>query len=103
MTAFGASRHMYWIASWSPSQSDPLTVSYACHLQSSSVMFPSAALMPPWAATVCDRVGNSLVMHLRSRKGPGVPLAISRLWPEAAAPEDRARKRGAWNYVGGDL
>ena len=28
-------------------------------------MLPSAALIPPWAATVCDRVGNSLVMHLQ--------------------------------------
>src|SRR5471032_1261975 len=28
--------HMYSIASWSPSQSDPLTVSYICHCQLSS-------------------------------------------------------------------
>mgnify|MGYP004140317907 CR=1 FL=1 len=54
---------MYWMASWSPSQSEPLIVSYACHLQSSSVMFPSAALMPPCAATVWLRVGKSLVMQ----------------------------------------
>ena len=26
-------------------------------------MFPSAALMPPCAATVCERVGNSFEMH----------------------------------------
>lgn len=39
-------------------------VSYACHLQSSSDMLPSAALMPPCAATVWERVGNSFVMHL---------------------------------------
>lgn len=50
---------------WSPSQSDPLMVSYACHLQSSSDMFPRAALIPPWAATVCDLVGKSFVMHLQ--------------------------------------
>jgi hypothetical protein len=49
---------------WSPNQSLPLMVSYACHRQSSTDMFPSAALMPPWAATVCDLVGNSFVMHL---------------------------------------
>ena len=55
---------MYWIASWSPSQSLPLIVSYACQRQSSSVMLPSAALMPPCAATVCERVGKSLVMQL---------------------------------------
>ena len=35
-----ASRHMYSIASWSPSQSDPLTVSYMCQRQSSSPMLP---------------------------------------------------------------
>ena len=56
--------HMYWMASWSPSQSLPLIVSYACQRQSSTDMLPSAALMPPCAATVCDRVGNSLVTHL---------------------------------------
>jgi hypothetical protein len=50
---------------WSPSQSLPLIVSYACHRQSSTVMLPSAALMPPCAATVWLRVGNSLVMQLR--------------------------------------
>ena len=48
---------MYSMASWSPSQSDPLTVSYMWKRQSSSFMLPSAALMPPWAATVCERVG----------------------------------------------
>ncbi len=31
-----------------PSQSLPLTVSYMCHLQSSSDIFPKAALIPPW-------------------------------------------------------
>ena len=54
---------MYSIASWSPSQSDPLTVSYMCQRQSSSPMLPSAAAMPPCAATVCERVGNTLVMQ----------------------------------------
>lgn len=57
--------HMCWMASWSPSQSEPLIVSYACQRQSSTVIFPKAALMPPWAATVWERVGNSLVMHLQ--------------------------------------
>jgi hypothetical protein len=63
---------MYWMASWSPSQSLPLMVSYACQRQSSSVMFPRAALIPPWAATVCERVGNSLVMHLHGTQGWGL-------------------------------
>ncbi len=56
-------RHMYSIASWSPSQSEPLTVSYMCQRQSSSPILPSAALMPPCAATVWLRVGNTLVMQ----------------------------------------
>ena len=54
---------MYSIASWSPSQSEPLTVSYMCQRQSSSPMLPSAAAMPPCAATVWLRVGNTLVMQ----------------------------------------
>jgi hypothetical protein len=63
MTAGIAWRHMYSMASWSPSQSDPLTVSYMCQRQSSSLMLPSAAAMPPCAATVWLRVGNTLVMQ----------------------------------------
>src|SRR3954454_10894662 len=50
---------MYSIASWSPSQSEPLTVSYMCQSQLSSDMLPSEAPMPPCAATVCERVGNT--------------------------------------------
>src|SRR5437764_1669290 len=50
---------MYSIASWSPSQSEPLMVSYMCQSQLSSDMLPSAAPMPPWAATVCERVGKT--------------------------------------------
>ena len=59
----GALRQRYSMASWSPSQSDPLTVSYMCQRQSSSPMLPSAAAMPPCAATVCERVGKTLVMQ----------------------------------------
>src|SRR5690606_29654906 len=60
-TALGASRHMNSIASWSPSQSEPLTVSYICQYQLSSLMLPNEALTPPCAATVCERVGNTLL------------------------------------------
>ncbi len=67
MTAGMAARHIYSMASWSPSQSEPLTVSYMCQRQSSSPMLPSAALMPPWAATVWLRVGNTLVMQAVER------------------------------------
>ena len=41
----------------------PLTVSYMCQRQSSGPMLPSAAEMPPCAATVCERVGKTLVMQ----------------------------------------
>src|SRR5437764_7203885 len=58
-TTSAALRHMYSIASWSPSQSEPLIVSYMCHSQLSSDMLPSDAPMPPCAATVCERVGNT--------------------------------------------
>ena len=80
MTAGIALRHMYSIASWSPSQSEPLTVSYMCQRQSSSPILPSAALMPPCAATVWLRVGKTLLMqavlqpcdgHARGRAQPG--------------------------------
>jgi hypothetical protein len=64
---------MYSIASWSPSQSEPLTVSYMCQRQSSSPTLPSAAEMPPCAATVCERVGNTLVMHAVFRPFSAMP------------------------------
>src|SRR5919107_335464 len=82
ITAAGASRHRYSIASWSPSQSEPLTVSYMCQVQWSGPILPSDAAMPPCAATVCERVGNTLVMlavlrpcrpHRRARPGPARP------------------------------
>ena len=59
------------MASWSPSQSEPFTVSYMCQRQSSWPMLPSAAEMPPCAATVCERVGNTLVMHAVRRPACG--------------------------------
>ncbi len=73
MTAAGASLHMSSMASWSPSQSEPLTVSYMCQRQSSSPMLPSAAQMPPCAATVWLRVGKSLVMQAVERPALGEP------------------------------
>src|SRR5258708_12306690 len=63
MTVGTACRHIYSMASWSPSQSDPLTVSYICHCQLSSPMLPRLAAMPPWAATVWLRVGNTFVIQ----------------------------------------
>ena len=60
MTSRGASEHITSIASWSPRKSEPLTVSYACERQSSSTLI--AALIPPAAATECERTGWTLLM-----------------------------------------
>ena len=75
---------MYSMASWSPSQSDPLTVSYMCQRQSSSPMLPSAAPMPPWAATVWLRVGNTLVMQ--AVFSPEAPMPNVARRPDPPAP-----------------
>ena len=82
--AFGAWRHRYSIASWSPSQSEPLTVSYICQRQSSSPILPREALMPPWAATVWLRVGKTLVMQAVLRPASALPIVARR--PEPPAP-----------------
>src|ERR1700753_1721320 len=76
---------MYSMVSWSPSQSDPLTVSYMCQRQSSSPMLPSDAAMPPCAATVCERGGNTLVMQAVQR--PGSPAAAHRAQARAAGAD----------------
>ena len=75
---------MYSMASWSPSQSAPLTVSYMCQRQSSWPMLPSAAAMPPCAATVCERVGNTLVTQAVLRPASAQPSVARR--PEPPAP-----------------
>ncbi len=72
------------MASWSPSQSDPLTVSYMCHFHESSPILPSEAEMPPWAATVCDRVGKTLVTQATFSPSRAAPSAARR--PEPPAP-----------------
>ena len=71
------------MASWSPSQSAPLTVSYMCQRQSSGPMLPSAAAMPPCAATVCERVGNTLVMQAVLRPASEQPSVARRPAPPA--------------------
>src|SRR5689334_3010592 len=75
---------MYSIASWSPSQSDPLIVSYMCQSQLSSPMLPSAAPMPPCAATVCERVGKTLE-STATRKPPSESCNAARM-PAPPAP-----------------
>ena len=84
MIAGMASRVMYWIASWSPSQSEPFTVSKKCQRQSSLPMFDKAAEMPPCAATVCERVGNTLVMLAVLRPDSARPRVARR--PDPPAP-----------------
>src|SRR4029450_13174582 len=86
MIAGMASRHMYSMGSWSPSQSDPLTVSYMCQRQSSSPMLPSAAAMPPCAATVCERVGKTLVMQAVFRPASLAPTPPRSPEPHAPPP-----------------
>ena len=71
------------MASWSPSQSEPLTVSYKCKRQSSSPMLPSAALMPPCAATVWLRVGNTLVRQAVESPASARPNVARRPAPPA--------------------
>ncbi len=58
-------------------------MSYMCQRQSSSDMLPRAALIPPWAATVWERVGNSLVMQAVLKPASERPIAARRPAPPA--------------------
>ena len=91
-----ASRTMYSMASWSPSQSEPLTVSYMCQRQSSSPMLPSAALIPPWAATVWLRVGKTLVMQAVFSPFAAMPMVARR----PAPPAPTTTTSSAWSTIG---
>jgi len=51
-------------------------------------MLPKAALMPPWAATVWDRVGNNFEMHAVFRPASARPTEARR--PAPPAPTTRA-------------
>src|SRR6185369_6978262 len=79
---------MYSIASWSPSQSEPLIVSYMCHNQLSSDMLPSAAPMPPCAATVCERVGNTF--DSTATESPASASCSDARMPDPPAPTTSA-------------
>ncbi len=87
---------MYSIVSWSPSQSEPLTVSYMCQRQSSSPILPSAAEIPPCAATVWERVGNTLVMQAVLSPASLQPTAARS--PEPPAPTTSTSK--LWSSIG---
>ena len=51
-------------------------------------MLPKAALIPPYAATVCDLVGNSLDMHAVLKPNSTKPKAA--LNPAPPAPTTTA-------------
>ena len=88
MTASGAALHMNSMASWSPSQSEPFTVSYMCQCQLSSPMLPRDAPTPPCAATVWERVGNTLESTATLR--PAVDSCNAARSPEPPAPTTTA-------------
>src|SRR5678816_457950 len=89
---------MYSIASWSPSQSEPLIVSYMCQSQLSSDMLPSDAPMPPCAATVCERVGNTFD-STATLKPASASCSDARM-PAPPAPTINASKRRVCSFIG---
>ena len=60
-----------------------LVSTYMCQTQLSGSILPKAALMPPWAATVCERVGNSLVTTAVLKPSATRPKAARRPAPPA--------------------
>src|SRR6266508_2474744 len=92
---------MYSIASWSPSQSEPLIVSYMCQSQLSSDMLPSAAPMPPCAATVWERVGNTL--DRTATESPASASCSEARMPAPPAPTTMASylRTGSFALIGG--
>lgn len=64
-------------------QKKKLQFTYICHRQSSSSIFPNAALIPPCAATVWDLVGNSLVITAVLNPSCTRPKAARRPAPPA--------------------
>src|SRR5512133_2203405 len=99
ITTSGAIRHMYSIASWSPSQSEPLIVSYMCQSQLSSDMLPSDAPMPPCAATVCERVGNTF--DSTATVSPAAASCSDARMPAPPAPTISASKRRVGSFIEG--
>src|SRR4051794_37953043 len=89
-SSLGASRHMISMASWSPRKSEPFTVSYACDSQVSSGLI--AALMPPAAATECERTGWTLLMI--ATVAPLSAAARAARWPARPAPMIRTSWAG---------
>ena len=86
MIAGMALRHIYSMASWSPSQSDPLTVSYMCQRQSSGTHIAErgadAALRRHGMAARRKDLGDA------GRLEPGGGHAQGRAQPGAAGADD---------------
>src|SRR5471030_1304855 len=59
-------------------------VSYMCQSQWSSPMLPSAAPIPPCAATVCERVGNTF--ESTATRSPWLASSSAARSPEPPAP-----------------
>src|SRR6478735_11101866 len=89
---------MYSIASWSPSQSEPLIVSYMCQSQLSSDMLPSDAPIPPCAATVCERVGNTF--DSTATLNPASASCSDARMPAPPAPMISASNRRVGSFIG---
>ncbi len=70
-------------------------MSYMCHFQLSLCMFPSAALIPPCAATVCDLVGNSLEIHAVLNPASASPNAAR----SPAPPAPTTRQSYSWSIT----
>ena len=54
-----------------------------CQRQSSLPMFPNEALIPPCAATVCERVGNTLVTQATDKPSIANPIVARNPAPPA--------------------
>jgi hypothetical protein len=67
-----------------------------CQRQSSGPILPSAAEMPPCAATVCDRVGNTLLMQAVRRPASEQPTVARS--PAPPAPTITTSK--VWSMIG---
>src|SRR6185436_18148067 len=65
--------------------------SYMCQSQLSSPMLPSAAPMPPCAATVCERVGNTF--DRTATRSPACASSSEARMPAPPAPTITASKR----------
>ena len=74
-------------------------VSYMCQSQLSSDMLPSEAPMPPCAATVCERVGNTFDSTATDR--PASASCSDARIPEPPAPTMSASKRRTGSEASG--